>query len=258
MNGKMTLAGKIAAILAALLVGIASLASAKGQADQPRPYGFQGMYGSGMMGGGMMGGGMMGPGMMGGGMMGGGMMGGGMMGGAPWWEGNGLPGSSWQRTVDIKKAEQLVTEYLGRLGAKNLKIEEIMEFEYNLYALIVETDTDKAAFELLVDPFTGSIRPEYGPNMMWNTKYGMMGAGAGAASGTISEEQAVKIAADYLSRVRGGGPYEIHGDEFYGYFTFDYQKGGQILGMLSVNSFTGQVWYHGWHGGFLGEEEMSM
>ena len=239
MNGKRTLAGKIGAILVALVVGIASMASAKGQADPPRPYGFQGMYGSGMMGGGM--------------------MGGGMMGGAPWWDGNGLPGSSWQRTVDIKKAEQLVTEYLNRLGAKNLKIEEIMEFEYNLYALIVETDTDKAAFELLVDPFTGSIRPEFGPNMMWNTKYGMMGSWAGAASGnTISEEQAVKIAGDYLSRVRGGGPYEIHGDEFYGYFTFDYQKGGQILGMLSVNSFTGQVWYHGWHGGFLGEEEMSM
>ena len=239
MNSKRTLAGKIGSILVALVVGIASMASAKGQADPPRPYGFQGMYGSGMMGGGM--------------------MGGGMMGGAPWWDGNGLPGSSWQRTVDIKKAEQLVTEYLNRLGAKNLKIEEIMEFEYNLYALIVETDTDKAAFELLVDPFTGAIRPEFGPNMMWNTKYGMMGSGVGAASGnTIGEEQAVKIAADYLSRVRGGGPYEIHGDEFYGYFTFDYQKGGQVLGMLSVNSFTGQVWYHGWHGGFLGEEEMTM
>jgi hypothetical protein len=239
MNGKRTLAGKIGAILVALVLGIASMASAKGQADPPRPYGLQGMYGSGMMGGGM--------------------MGGGMMGGAPWWEGNGLPGSSWQRTVDIKKAEKLVNEYLSRLGAKNLKIEEIMEFEYNLYALIVETDTDKAAFELLVDPFTGAIRPEFGPNMMWNTKYGMMGSWGGAASGNaISEEQAVKIAADYLSRVRGGGPYEIHGDEFYGYFTFDYEKGGQILGMLSVNSFTGQVWNHSWHGGFLGEEEMTM
>lgn len=234
MNGKRTLAGKMGAILVALVVGIASMASAKGQADPPRPYGFQGMYGSGMMGGGM-------------------------MGGAPWWDGNGLPGSSWQRTVDIKKAEQLVTEYLNRLGANNLKIEEIMEFEYNLYALIVETDSDKAAFELLVDPFTGAIRPEFGPNMMWNTKYGMMGSWAGAAGGnTISDEQAAKIAADYLSRVRGAGPYVIHGDEFYGYFTFDYEKGGQILGMLSVNSFTGQVWYHGWHGGFLGEEEMTM
>jgi hypothetical protein len=149
------------------------------------------------------------------------MMGGGMMAHDGWHDGWKPPvgretaGSSLQRTVDIQKAEQLVTEYLSRLGAKNLKIEEIMEFEYNLYALIVETDTDKAAFELLVDPFTGSIHPEYGPNMMWNTKYGMMGSGVGAASGnTITEEQAVKIAGDYLSRVRGGGPYEIHGDEF--------------------------------------------
>jgi len=234
MNSRTTVAAKIGTILVALVMGIASVASAKGQADQPRPYGSQGMYGRGMMGGGM-------------------------MGGAPWWDGNGEPGNTWQRTVDIKKAESLVTEYLNRFGAKNLKIEEIMEFEFNLYALIVESDTDKGAFELLVDPFTGAIRPEYGPNMMWNTKYGMMGSWGGAASGnTISAEQAKIIAAEYLSRVRGGGPYVIQGDEFYGYFTFDFEKGGQILGMLSVNAFTGQVWYHSWHGGFLGEEEMTM
>lgn len=239
MDQMMTFQAKFAVILVALLTGISSLADAKGQADQPRPFGYTGGYGPGMMG----------PG----------MMRGGMMGASPWWDGNGGSGNHWKRTVDINMAESLVTEYLTRFGYKNMRIEEIMEFEFNLYALIAETDTDKGAFELLVDPFTGAIRPEYGPNMMWNTKYGMMGSWSGAAtSNAISAEQAKIIAAEYLSRVRGGGPYELHGDEFYGYFTFDFEKGGQVQGMLSVNAFTGQVWNHSWHGGFLSEKEMTM
>jgi len=49
------------------------------------------------------------------------------MGGAPWWNGNGGPGTYWQSTVDIDKVKSLVTEYLNRSGSKNLRIEEIME-----------------------------------------------------------------------------------------------------------------------------------
>ena len=103
-----------------------------------------GGYGPGMMGGGARGG--YGPGMMGGGMMGGGF--------------GGLD-SSLQRTVDITRAKALVSDYLARLSDRNLKIDEIMEFEFNLYALIEESDTGKGAFELLVDPFSGAVRPEY-------------------------------------------------------------------------------------------------
>ena len=176
-------------------------------------------------------------------------------GSTPWGEGYGSLGVPLQRTVDIKKAESLVNDYLKRFGAKNLKIEEIMEFEYNLYVLIEESDTGKKAFELLVDPFTGAVGPEPGPNMMWNTKYGMMSS-AGAVGNTLTAEAAEKIATEYLLRVRGGGPYKVDASEFYGYFTLDYEMDGRVLGMLSVNAFSGQVWYHSWHGGFLGEEEM--
>ncbi len=30
---------------------------------------------------------------------------------------------------------------------------------------------------------------------------------------------------------------------------------GAISGMLSVNGYTGQVWYHAWHGGFIASSE---
>ena len=35
----------------------------------------------------------------------------------------------------------------------------------------------RQCLELLIDLYTGNAWPEYGPNMMWNTKYGHMGQG---------------------------------------------------------------------------------
>lgn len=43
--------------------------------------------------------------------------------------------------------------------------------------------------------------------------------------------------------------------KFYGYHTFDFGRDGKIIGMFSVNGYSGQVWYHGWHGVFIGMEE---
>jgi hypothetical protein len=37
-----------------------------------------------------------------------------------------------------------------------------------------------------------------------------------------------------------------------GYYTLHTMKSGKITGMVSVNAYTGQVWYHSWHGTFLG------
>ena len=237
--------GAIGLILA--LAGV-PLSFAGGQPEQSRGYasgmmggGQRGAYGHGMMGGGS---GAYGPGMMGGGMMGGSF--------------EGLD-NSLQRSVDIKKAQSLVTEYLAGVSNKKLEIDEVMEFENNLYVLIKESDTGKGAFELLVDPFTGAVQPEFGPNMMWNLKYGMMGGRAGSVrSNTIGMDEAKKIASEYLDRVRGHGPYDFGGDEFYGYYTLDVKKDGMVLGMVSVNAFTGQVWYHTWHGGYIGMQEGAM
>jgi hypothetical protein len=40
-----------------------------------------------------------------------------------------------------------------------------------------------------------------------------------------------------------------------GYYTFDTTRNGKTFGMLSVNASTGAVWYHGWHGSFLAEQD---
>ncbi|MCS7235705.1 MAG: hypothetical protein RMM30_06995 [Armatimonadota bacterium] len=36
----------------------------------------------------------------------------------------------------------------------------------------------------------------------------------------------------------------------------DVEREGKVFGMLSVNAYTGQVWYHTWHGAFVGEKEL--
>jgi stress response protein YsnF len=44
-------------------------------------------------------------------------------------------------------------------------------------------------------------------------------------------------------------------EEFYGYYTLHTEKDGEITGMLSVNGYSGEIWYHSWHGPFIAMEE---
>jgi hypothetical protein len=172
-------------------------------------------------------------------------------------------------------------------GNPNLKVGELMEFTNNYYAEVKEKDTHVGAMELLINRPGSRVYPEPGPNMMWNTKYGMMSGSGGygrmmrpggrgmmgpngndmmggssasaSAQNTpgnttdkmaVSPEQARKIADAYLSRVSPGTRAE-EPTKFYGYYTIDTEKDGKTSGMLSVNGYSGEVWYHSWHGPFI-------
>jgi hypothetical protein len=189
-------------------------------------------------------------------------------------------------------------------GNPNLEVAEVMEFANNYYAEVTEKDTGIGAMELLINRPGSRVYPEPGPNMMWNTKYGMMGgngmggqgmmgpggqgmmqpddSGRGPIMGPsgqgmmgpggqgmmdggspqtspetempVSPEQATQVAEDYLNRVSPGTETE-EPDQFYGYYTLHTLQDGEVTGMLSVNGYTGQVWYHGWHGPFIAMEE---
>ncbi|MBI4284423.1 MAG: hypothetical protein HY670_00785 [Chloroflexi bacterium] len=235
----------IVVAIAGLLAFAACVPSRAPGYQQPYPYG---SGGGGMMGGGGMGGGMMGPGGMGGGMMGPGGMGGGMMGG-------GAPYNPQARPITIDQAAEAVRLYLNTYGG-DLAVTEIMEFAFNFYAEVEETATGVHAMELLIDRYSGQVYPEMGPNMMWNTKYGMMGSQAGTPSARmpVGPEQAQNIAQKYLDTSLPGLTV-AEADTFYGYYTLHTMKGGQIEGMLSVNGYSGAVWYHTWHGPFIGMKE---
>ena len=52
----------------------------------------------------------------------------------------------------------------------------------------------------------------------------------------------------------GGKIEDVH--TFYGYYAVHIEKDGRIYGMLSVNAYNGEVWYHNWHGAYIQTVEM--
>jgi len=188
-------------------------------------------------------------------------------------------------SIALEQARTIAQQYLASTQNPNLGIKEIMEFQNNFYVMYYEKDTGVGAFEMLIwkqapssgmmggsmgigggmmgyGMMTGTIVPEPGPNMMWNTKYsmmqGMMGSRGQTSSSSqmqVSEQEASSIAETYLSQNFPGSHVEGI-TRFYGYYTIDFQKDGKIVGMLSVNGYSGEVWHHSWHGAFIQETEL--
>lgn len=146
---------------------------------------------------------------------------------------------------DLDDAERATARLADGWG---LTVGEVMQFDNGFYAELAEPSGDLAT-EVLIDPRTGTVQVEFGPAMMWNTTYGMHPLGTSAA--TVSDEQARAIADQWLQANRPG---ENAGDAdaFPGYYTLHTLRGDQVAGMLSVNATTGAVWYHNWHGRFIG------
>lgn len=194
----------------------------------------------------------------------GGMMG--MMGGAYGPQGmmSGWSVPSQATPLTLDEAVNQAQDYLAALGNLDLTLTEVMEFDNHFYAEVVEESMGIGAFEVLIDRYTGAVYPEIGPNMMWNTKYGHMGRGgmmglwstAPTGEMSVTLQEARDLAQAYLDQNLPGTTVAEEADTFYGYYTSHVLKDGQIIGMLSVNGYNGQVWYHSWHGTFLGMQEL--
>lgn len=200
-------------------------------------------------------------------MFGGGMMGrlgngygfGGMMssyGYAAPYANNGSP-------LTINNAATIAQNYVTSIGNPDLVVKQVEEYSANFYVQVNEKSTGNGAFELLINKYTGSIYPEMGPNMMWNTKYGMMSSGilggifgSPTAAMPVTAAQATTDAQQYLNTYLSGS---TTGDvtTFHGYYTIEVLTGGATSGMLSINGYTGQVWVHTWHGTFIQELQVS-
>ena len=132
------------------------------------------------------------PGMMNG-QFGNNMMGGSMMG-------NFGAGLADVQPLSLEAAETAVSNYLATLDNNNLALGEIMIFDNHSYAQIIDESTEAGAFEVLVNPVTGNVFPEPGPNMMWNTEYGMM-----SGSGSFGIMGGMMSGAQTSSGMMGGG-----------------------------------------------------
>lgn len=162
--------------------------------------------------------------------------------------------------LDINAAVSIAQNYVASTGNTNLAVSQVEEYTSNFYVIVKEKDTGIGAFELLIDKYTGVVSPERGPNMMWNIKYGMHNGMMGwltqtpTTEATVTAEQAKANAQQYLNTYYAGTTAG-NAQAFYGYYHVEVLSSGNVYGMLSVNSYTGQVWYHTWHGTFLQEIE---
>ncbi len=68
---------------------------------------------------------------------------------------------------------------------------------------------------------------------------------------TVTPDQARQYAQTYLDQAQPGVKVGDDIVQFYGYYTLHTFKDGKEFGMLSVNGYSGQVWYHTWHGAFI-------
>ena len=155
-------------------------------------------------------------------------------------------------TVDDAKelSEQYLTRYYD-----DLEIKEIMEFSNNYYIIAMERNTGNGAVEILVDRSSGRVSLEPGPNMMWNTKYGHHSRlNEPTTVMPIDEEDATMTAQEWLNR-NNPGYRVVETTIFYGYYTMDFGEKEEIIGMLSINGYSGDIWYHSWHGDFISMEE---
>jgi hypothetical protein len=225
MNGKrLALVAVVSAVLAALLTTAVWAVSRSATPTTMMGNGYGNEYGGvGMMGVGY------GPGMMGG-------------------SGYGLPGDG-RRVDSLDGARQRAQAFADTLG---LRVGEVMQFSNGFYAELNTVD-GHGATEVLIDSRNGAVWLEYGPAIMWNTSYGMhRGTASGAAR--ISPAEARSAAQRWLDGQRPGLS-AAEPEQFPGYVTLHTLRDGKITGMMSVNTGTGAVWYHTWHGQYLAMSE---
>ena len=189
----------------------------------------------------------------------------------------GYTSGSADRVSGLAEARERAQAFADRL---DLRVGEVMQFKRNYYAELLERDGNRAT-EVLVNPTTGAAWVEYGPAMMWNTRYGMMagarwqhgdmmggdgtmsgammGQGASptggatppeARDGSVASAEAVRIADRWLGHEQPGASAG-EAEMFPGYYTLHVVRDGKITGMLSVNASSGAVWFHWWHGAFV-------
>src|SRR4030067_507250 len=140
--------------------------------------------------------------------------------GGRWGRGLSAQSTTVRGAVTIDTAVERVKAVLAASGYVDLVPKEVMEFSNHFYVLVVEKSTGKGALELLVQRNV-VVHPEPGP------------------ARTITRERARQVAAQFLTRAYPGATAD-EGTEFYGYFTFDVERGGKVFGMLRVNAYTGE------------------
>jgi hypothetical protein len=179
----------------------------------------------------------------------GGAIGGGMVGlGSPY-----APGTI-SIPITSNKALDIVDKYLRKTNNEDLFADRLYEYNTHFEVELRERDTRRGAFELLIDKFNGRVTPEEGPNLLWNTKYGLNGNYFGVQPPmTLSLDDALRQVGEFIKRT--SPELKVSGDviEYYGYYEFHIVQDGKLAIEANVSGFGGQLWIENWHGSALRE-----
>ncbi len=97
-----------------------------------------------------------------------------------------------------------------------------------------------------------------GPGMMGpGVRPGTMGQPSVPTGSPVVTLGQARIQAQKFLDARFPGTRTAEATTFPGYYTIDVSRSGKMVSMLSVNAYTGQVWYHAWHGTFVQEKDVN-
>jgi hypothetical protein len=180
------------------------------------------------------------------------------------------------------EAKKAAEDYIASLKLDGLEVSQVLIINEHAYVVVKETASGNGAFGLVVDPVNKLAHPEPGPATLWNLKYGgvlmadmggrfggpgLKGPNAGptatpapdatpgpaatpanvSAEMPISQEQAIQAAQTFLDAVEPGAATTTEAFKFYGYYTVTFSKDGNVVGVLMVNGYNGQVLGHQRH-----------
>ncbi len=164
--------------------------------------------------------------------------------------------------ITLDQVEELVKDYLR--DNSNLRAEEIIEFANDFYVRFSEKDTGINAFVALVHPYNGRLYPGHHPDKYWNTEYrdeavdvtsNRVTSDMGSSPMAVTEEQAWNDAQRFIERhLPDGHAGEV--ERFYGYYIIPVLMFEDVIGLLSINGYTGEVCYEACHGSLIDRVEL--
>jgi hypothetical protein len=179
----------------------------------------------------------------------------------------GASGNETYVPLGLTKTKELVDAYLQHFNVPNLVLKEIIVFNNNSYTRIADKSSGINVMELIIDTETDIVLSEYGSSFTWNVMYPSIpdsktignieftpsGPVVNPAENpmTISPEQAKIIAQQYLKQYKINVKLSKTVETFSGYYVIEYLHLGKVVGMISINGYTGQAFRHDWHQIFL-------
>ena len=124
--------------------------------------------------------------------------------------GYGYTAAKASPVTGIADARSRARTFADKLG---LETGEVLHFQRNYYVMLADSNA-KPATEVLVDPATGAVGIEFGPAMVWNTRYGMLSGryGAQMMSSDAMRQMMGRYGGDYSGMMYGRGYGGMMGD----------------------------------------------